>query len=71
MEFIQEITILEYPKIRKGGHSVGNLRFFLPLRFYVKSVLVKKKCQKQSFMTILGALDFDFGEFQQFAKAES
>ena len=43
------------------GHSVywGNLAILLPLRFYVKTILVNSEIQKLPFLTVSEALDFD------------
>ena len=38
----------------------GNVRIFLPFRFYVKSILADFRRSKSAFLTILEALNFDF-----------
>ena len=48
----------------------GNLQIFLPLRFYVKSILVKSNRQKMSFLAILEARNFEHGEFLQIFMAQ-
>ena len=47
----------------------GNFRIFLPLRFYVKSMLGISKVQK-SPLTFLEALNFEFHTFLNFLRPE-
>ena len=42
----------------------GNLRIFLPLRFYVKSIFKILGVQNTALFAVLEALNFGFGEFQ-------
>ena len=43
---------------------------FLPLRFYVKSFFDDFKVSKTAILTILEALNVDFGKFLHFLKTE-
>ena len=43
---------------------------FLPLRFYVKSLFNDFRVSKTAILTILEALNVDFGKFLNFLKAE-
>ena len=48
----------------------GKMTNFLPLRFYVKSFFDDFKVSKTAILTILEALNVDFGKFLNFLKAE-
>ena len=48
----------------------GKMTNFLPLRFYVKSFLDVFRGSKTAILTILEALNVDFGKFLHFLKAK-
>ena len=48
----------------------GNSRIFLPLRFYVKSILENLEVLKVAVFAFLGALNSDFGSFSAFKKSK-
>ena len=48
----------------------GKMIIFLPFRFYVKSFIDDFKVSKTAILTILDALNIDFGNFLNFLKAE-
>ena len=57
----------------KGGSiyaQCGNLHMFLPLIFYVKSIVVNSKSHKRSFLAILEALNVDYRKFLHFFNAQ-
>ena len=45
-----------------GNKQCGNFRISLPLRFYVKSILVIFEAPKIAILTILEALNFEYLE---------
>ena len=51
---------------RMKGAQCGNLRIFLPVRFYVKSILVILEAHKLQFGQFLKPLILDFFKFKHF-----
>ena len=51
-------------------HSLEILEIFLPVRFYVKSILAYFWVSKSVILTILEAKNFEFGKFEQLFMAE-
>ena len=58
LDSVSEVIHVFHP-YQVRGSQCGNLRIFLSLKFYVKSILENLEVLKLPFLPLLGALKFD------------